>query len=141
MIIGPEAPGSLLVGIAVTLATKGKSNSKTEADPAQEAQLVRTVTATAGAVLLGAGVTRLGFMSCILNRPFVRGFILALGIAVVVEQAIPALGLTALARQDGFHNSSSIARKFVFVLANLESAHLLSAVMSISSFTLVMMAR
>ncbi|OQV04217.1 hypothetical protein CLAIMM_09133 [Cladophialophora immunda] len=143
MIIGPEAPGSLLVGIAVRLANKG--NNDTDADPAYDAQLVGAITATAGTILLVAGLTRLGFVSCILNRPFVRGFILALGVGVVVEQTIPALGLTPLVQ--AHHDASasrtniSIASKFVFILENLRHLHLLSALVSISSFALVMTAR
>ncbi|KIW98605.1 uncharacterized protein Z519_00266 [Cladophialophora bantiana CBS 173.52] len=132
MIIGPEAPGSFLVRITVALVNKG--TSKTDADPVHDSQLVGAVTATAGTILLVTGLTRLA-----------SGFTIALGIGVVVEQEILALGLKALVQQvddaPSSRTGSSIAGKFIFILENLGNLHVLSALLSISSFTLVMAAR
>jgi len=140
MIIGPEAPGSLLVGTAVMLSNQGADDGQAN-DGLIQAQVAGTVTALSGTVLLVAGLSRLGFVDCVLSRPFMRGFICALGVAVLVEQARPELGLAAVSRHDGQKFGGSVAGKFVFIVGNLDQVHGLTATVSVSSFVIIMIAR
>ncbi|KAK6380174.1 hypothetical protein LTS17_005363 [Exophiala oligosperma] len=135
MIIGPEAPGSLLVGIAVRLAGTGSTGN----DPVRDAQFAGAVTSAAGTVLLVAGLGRLGFLSCILHRPFMRGFVLSLGLGVVVEQTTPALRLPDSTSTLG--PQASIAKKVGLITDQLKHLHSLSAMLSITSLIGVLICR
>ena len=63
------------------------------------AQVAGVVTTIAGGVIFVAGLARLGFLDSVLSRPFLRGFISAIGFVIFVDQAIPELGLSPLAEE------------------------------------------
>lgn len=71
MVVGPEAAGSLLVGSVVKSGAEHHGDENGEAN----ARAAGVVTGMAGAVILVAGLTRLGFLDSVLSRPFLRGFI------------------------------------------------------------------
>ncbi|KAH0848410.1 putative sulfate transporter [Fonsecaea pedrosoi] len=135
MVVGPEAPGSLLVGTVVALSDRGKDG---EEDQTINAQIAGTVTAFTGTVLFLTGLSRLGFVDSVLSRPFMRGFIGAVGLNVVIQQTITGLGLGAIAKEDPTVSEGSPARKLLFILTSLNQTHLLTAAVSITSFTIVM---
>jgi len=136
LIVGPEAAGSLLVGSVVKATVE--SGHSSEADDVIHAQVVGTVTGLAGAFILIAGFTRLGFLDNVLSRPFLRGFITAVGVVIFVDQLIPELGLHDRASAV---NHASTAEKFLFILQNGEYAHKLTAVVAFSSFAIIMLFR
>ena len=134
MVVGPEAAGSLLVGQVVRdCIERGSSDEDANA---LNAQIAGVVTSIAGAVILVAGLTRLGFLDSVLSRPFLRGFISAIGFVIFVDQAIPELGLKA-------HNVShgSSWDKLVFIFTNIHKAHKLTAAVSFSAFAVIMVFR
>lgn len=134
MVVGPEAAGSLLVG-QVVRSSIGKGDS-TDSDGVLNAQIAGVVTSIAGAVILIAGITRLGFLDSVLSRPFLRGFISAIGFVILVDQSIPELGLHA---HEIAHESTW--RKLVFILQNIKSSHGLTAAVSIGAFVIIMVFR
>jgi MFS superfamily sulfate permease-like transporter len=139
MVVGPEAAGSLLVG-AVVRASVDKGHSGDE-DEVMNARIAGVVTGMAGAVIFVAGLTRLGFLDSVLSRPFLRGFISAIGFVILVDQLIPEMGLSALARaSDGVSHGSSVD-KLVFLMKNVGSAHKLTTVVAFTSFTIIMVCR
>ena len=139
MVVGPEAAGSLLVGQVVkTCIDQGHSG---EDDDIINAQIAGVVTAIAGSVIFVAGLARLGFLDSVLSRPFLRGFISAIGFVILVDQAIPELGLSDLARRDGDVSHGSSVRKLVFLLQNIGQSHGLTAAVSIVSFIIIMIFR
>lgn len=138
MVVGPEAPGSLLVGTHVMLANGGAEG---EENSLINAQIAGTVTACTGAVLFVAGLGRLGFVDCVLSRPFMRGFIGAVGLNVLIEQAVTGLGLVGLVKKDPVVAGGSPARKLLFIVTHLDQAHLLTALVSVSSFVIIMIIR
>ena len=139
MVVGPEAAGSLLVGTVVkTCIEQGKSHDE---DDELNAQIAGVVTAIAGSVIFSAGLARLGFLDSVLSRPFLRGFISAIGFVILVDQAIPELGLTDLAREYGDVSHQSSARKLVFLVRNIGKSHGLTAAVSIISFIIIMIFR
>lgn len=137
MVVGPEAAGSLLIGTVVRDSVDRKNSG--EDDSILNAQIAGVATGMAGAVILIAGLTRLGFLDSVLSRPFLRGFISAIGFVILVEQLIPELGLSDLAHLSVSHGSS--VDKMVFVFQNLGSVHRLTFVIASISFVVIMVCR
>ncbi|KAJ5135068.1 uncharacterized protein N7515_004346 [Penicillium bovifimosum] len=138
LVVGPEAAGSLLTGAIVKASvTQGDSG---EDDATQAALVVAVATAMSGAMILIAGITRLGFLDNVLSRPFLRGFITAIGFVIFVDQLIPELGLTEQAKESGVSHGTSV-EKLIFIFRYARESHALTAVVSIVSFTVIMVFR
>lgn len=137
MILGPEAPGSLLVGSVV----KGSVDNGRGADDdaVMHAKICGVIAGTAGATILLSGLFRLGFLDSVLSKPFLRGFISAIGFVIFVEQLLPELGLAKLAAQTVGHGSS--VDKLAFIFSHLRDVHVLTAAIAASSFAIVMTCR
>lgn len=139
MVVGPEAAGSLLVGQVVkTCIDRGQAGDD---DDRLNAQIGGVVTAIAGAVIFTAGLTRLGFLDSVLSRPFLRGFISAIGFVIIVDQLIPELGLSGLAKEEGRVEHGSSAQKIVFLFQNAKYSHRLTAAVSFSTIAITMSIR
>jgi MFS superfamily sulfate permease-like transporter len=139
MVVGPEAAGSLLVGtVVMTCIDQGHSADQ---DDVLNAQIAGVVTAIAGSVIFLAGLARLGFLDSVLSRPFLRGFISAIGFVILVDQAIPELGLDEAAHNAGDVSHGSSVRKLVFLVRNIGNSHGLTAAVSIISFVIIMIFR
>ncbi|KAL2413719.1 sulfate permease [Exophiala dermatitidis] len=139
MVVGPEAAGSLLVGQVVK--TCIKQGGSTDDNDIVNAQVAGVVTAIAGSVIFVAGICRLGFLDSVLSRPFLRGFISAIGFVILVDQLIQELGLSEVARQEGDASHGSSAQKLVFLFRNVGHSHRLTASVSAVSFTIIMLFR
>lgn len=139
MVVGPEAAGSLLVGVVVRSSVdKGRGG---EEDAIIQARICGVVTGMAGAIVLAAGLTRLGFLDNVLSRPFLRGFISAVGFVIAVDQLIPEMGLARLAeRTPGVGHGSSMD-KLQFLVRNVHEAHPLTCAVAGTSFTAIMVFR
>lgn len=137
MILGPEAPGSLLVGSVV----KGSVDlgRGTDDDAVMHAKICGIIAGTAGATILLSGLFRLGFLDSVLSKPFLRGFISAIGFVIFVEQLMPELGLAQLAADHVGHGSTM--DKLTFILTHTDDIHVLTGVISLISFTIVMTCR
>jgi MFS superfamily sulfate permease-like transporter len=94
----------------------------------------------AGAVIFIAGLTRLGFLDSVLSRPFLRGFISAIGFVIAVDQLIPEMGLADLADQAGVSHGSSVD-KLRFLFGNFRSAHGVTCAVAGVSFLIIMVCR
>ncbi|KAF7161933.1 hypothetical protein CNMCM5623_007348 [Aspergillus felis] len=138
LIVGPEAAGSLLTGTIVkTSVRQGHSH---EDNAAENAMVVGLATAMAGSMILIAGLTRLGFLDNVLSRPFLRGFITAIGFVIFVDQLIPEAGLAERAKDAGVSHGSTV-EKLLFFFRNVKNCHGLTAAMSFSSFAIIMVFR
>ena len=140
MVVGPEAAGSLLVGqIVRTAIDQGQTGDE---DAIAQARVAGVVTSMAGAIILIAGITRLGFLDSVLSRPFLRGFISAIGFVILVDQLIPELGLDKRAKHAGgsVSHGSSI-KKLIFLGKDAKFAHRLTAGVSFGSFAIIMVCR
>lgn len=139
MVVGPEAAGSLLVGQVVrTCIDQGHSGDD---DGVLNAQIAGVVTAIAGSVIFVAGLCRLGFLDSVLSRPFLRGFISAIGFVIFVDQLIPELGLQEVAKEAGEIAHGSSAQKLVFLAQNVQKTHGLTAAVSGAAFVVIMLFR
>lgn len=75
--IGPDALGSLLVGLTL------------ESVPSHSTAAVSHVLALmSGLILFALGVFRFGFLDNILSRPLLCGFINALAVYIIIEQCV-----------------------------------------------------
>ncbi len=138
MIVGPEAAGSLLVGSVVRSSLK--SGKIGDNDGAAQAQLAGLVTGIAGAVILIAGITRLGFLENVLSRPFMRGFISSVGFIILIDQLVVEIGLGAIAESAGITHGSSI-EKIGFLFTHWNEAHKLTSAVAFGSFLIIMTCR
>jgi high affinity sulfate transporter 1 len=137
MIVGPEAPGSLLIGEIVR--ENIKKGTTHDNDGRRNAEIAGIVTCMAGAFILVAGFFRLGFLDNVLSRPFLRGFISAIGVVIFVDQLIPQMGLARLAADQVSHGSC--LDKVVFLFNNIGRAHGLTVAMSFTAFGVIMFFR
>lgn len=139
MVVGPEAAGSLLTGEVVRQnIEKGHIHDE---DGSLSAEVGGIVTSMAGAVILAAGMFRLGFLDNVLSRPFLRGFISAIGIVIFLDQLIPELGLDALASHVGGVKHGSCVDKAIFIIRHVRDAHGPTAAVSLGSFGIIMVLR
>ena len=138
MVVGPEAAGSLLVGSVV----RGSVDSGVSGDDddMMNARIAGVVTGMAGAIIFIAGLTRLGFLDSVLSRPFLRGFISAIGFLIVADQLIPEMGLVEQAKEMGVSHGSSVD-KIVFLCKNVKNAHGLTCGVAFGSFAIIMTCR
>lgn len=137
MIVGPEAPGSLLIGeIVRENIRKGTTGDN---DGRRNAEIAGIVTCMAGGFILVAGFFRLGFLDNVLSRPFLRGFISAIGVVIFVDQTIPQMGLARLAADEVSHGSC--LDKLFFLFRNVGQAHGLTCAMSFTAFVIIMFFR
>jgi MFS superfamily sulfate permease-like transporter len=138
LVVGPEAAGSLLTGTIVKSSVRqGHSH---EDNAAENAMVVGVATAMAGSMILIAGLTRLGFLDNVLSRPFLRGFITAIGFVIFVDQLIPEAGLAEMAKDAGVSHGTTVD-KLLFFFRNIRNCHRLTAAMSFSSFAIIMVFR
>ncbi|KAH6660904.1 sulfate transporter family-domain-containing protein [Truncatella angustata] len=139
MVVGPEAAGSLLVGSIV----KGSIDSGHEDDDntVMHARVAGVAVGIAGATVFMMGLFRLGFLDSVLSRPFLRGFISAIGVVIFIDQLIPVLGLSAVAARTAGVGHGSSAQKLEFLFSHLTDLHKLSALVGVVSFTIIMVLR
>lgn len=139
MVVGPEAAGSLLVGTVVrTSVDRGHSDDD---DDLVNARIAGVVTGIAGAIIFIAGLSRLGFLDSVLSRPFLRGFISAIGFVILVDQLIPELGLGRLERHTAGVEHGSSVTKLIFLVENIKQSHALTAAVSLGAFAIIMVFR
>lgn len=139
MVVGPEAAGSLLTGGVVREAINAGHHE--DYDQIMSAQVAGMITGLAGAIIFAAGLCRLGFLDSVLSRPFLRGFISAIGIVILVDQLIPEMGLdTAAAHSEGAVHGSSLD-KVLFLIHHGHEAHKLTCIVSFSTIAVVLVLR
>lgn len=139
MVVGPEAAGSLLTGFVVKESIKAGTHG--ENDGLQHAQVAGMVTGLAGAFILVAGICRLGFLDGVLSRPFLRGFISAIGITILVDQLIPEMGLDTAAKHSVAASHGSSLDKMLFLFRHGHEAHKLTCAVSFSTIAIVLFLR
>ncbi|KAE9571128.1 putative sulfate transporter [Colletotrichum fructicola] len=138
MVVGPEAAGSLLVGSVVRGSIDHDKDEEYNAE--LQAKICGVVAGMAGATVLMAGIARLGFLDSVLSRPFLRGFISAIGFVIAVDQAIPELGLAKYAAETGVGHGSSMD-KLEFIFTAFDHVHKLTFIVAGVSFVIMMVMR
>ncbi|KAM5445286.1 hypothetical protein MaudCBS49596_007643 [Microsporum audouinii] len=139
LIVGPEAAGSLMVGTVVrNTVDDGKG---IDDDARGNAAVAGIVVGMAGAMTLIGGITRLGFVDNILSRPFLRGFISAIGFMIMVDQLVPEMGLSDRARDVMLGTYGSSAEKLMFLIRNVLYSHGLTCAVSFSTIAIIMVFR
>ncbi|KAF2861626.1 sulfate transporter [Piedraia hortae CBS 480.64] len=139
MVVGPEAAGSLLTGGVVRSAINAGLHD--DGDGHKNAQVAGMVTSLAGVVILIAGLCRLGFLNSVLSKPFLRGFISAIGVVIFVDQLVTEMGLDAIAAKfpNAAHGSSM--EKIIFIARHGHEAHTLTCIVSFTTIFIVFVLR
>ena len=139
MVVGPEAAGSLLTGGVVKEAIKSGRHQDHEGH--KNAHVAGMVTGLAGAFILAAGLCRLGFLDSVLSRPFLRGFISAIGIVILVDQLIPEMGLDTAAAHSAQAAHGSSLDKILFLVRHARDAHRLTCCVAFTTIAVVLLLR
>lgn len=139
MVVGPEAAGSLLTGQVIR--ENINSGKHADRDSSKNTQIAGMVTGVSGAIILLAGLCRLGFLDSVLSRPFLRGFISAIGIVILVDQLIPEMGLSGIVEHAGGAAHGSSLDKLIFLFKTGGQAHALTCAVSFGAFAIVMVFR
>ena len=134
LMVGPDATASLLVGTTVK---RSADLSGGDEDPVLQAKVCGVLVGMAGAAILVAGVARLGFLDSVFSRPFLRGFISAVGFVIFVEQLVTQMGLVEEAKRAGVSHGSSVD-KLAFMFRNVNKVHTLTAIVSATAFVSLM---
>lgn len=130
MVVGPEGAISLVIGQAMIPYLHHGDNPPRSGGSERNLDLTPMdvtgiITGTAGALLLTAGLFRLGFLDSVLSRALLRGFICAVGVVMMIEQLPIQLGIVNLMHDiTGTHPTSF--GKIQFILAHLKDTHLLT---------------
>lgn len=139
LVVGPEAAGSLLVGSIVKSSVR--QGHSADDDDAANSMVVGVTTVLAGSMILVSGLTRLGFLDNVLSRPFLRGFITAVGFVIFVDQLVPEMGLTQRAKNAGGVMHGTTVEKMIFIIENAEYSHHLTTAVSFGTFAIIMVFR
>jgi MFS superfamily sulfate permease-like transporter len=137
LMVGPDATASLLVG---TIVRRSMDDADGDADLVLQARICGIVAGVSGATILVAGIARLGFLEGVFSRPFLRGFISAVGFVIFVEQLVPQTGLVEEAKRAGVSHGSSV-EKLAFLIRNLEKVHVLTAIVAGTCFVVLLSLR
>ncbi|EGG15105.1 RNA recognition motif-containing protein RRM [Cavenderia fasciculata] len=120
--VGPEAAVSLIVGDTLRQISEANDVPLTITEMVEQANILAFIV---GIVSLVLGLLRFGFLSEVLSRPLVRGFILAIALTIIFDQLDTLLGLSGI--------TGSSWAKIPDIFDNLHKAHPLSCIMSICS--------
>lgn len=138
MIVGPEAAGSLLVGSVVAEAIK--AGKFAHDDGMKAGQVGGMVTGMAGAIILAAGLFRLGFLDSVLSRPFLRGFISSIGLVIFINQLVPEMGLDKVAENSAKAHGSPL-ESLIFMSENRDKINKLTCAVSFGAVGIIMVLR
>ncbi|CAJ2512513.1 Uu.00g055280.m01.CDS01 [Anthostomella pinea] len=139
MVVGPEAAGSLLIGSIVKNSID--SGAGDDDNGVLQAKIAGVAVGIAGATVFLMGLFRLGFVDSVLSRPFLRGFISAIGVVIFVDQLIPVLGLTRMAKSSPGVAHGTTVEKLEFIFSHLRNCYNLSALVGLVSFLVIMVLR
>jgi len=139
MVVGPEAAGSLLTGSVVTEAIN--AGHFADDDSIKAAQVGGMVTGLAGAIILAAGICRLGFLDSVLSRPFLRGFISSIGLVILINQLIPEMGLDDAAAHSEKASHGSPLDSVIFLVENGHLANKATCAVSFGTVGIVLVLR
>lgn len=141
MVVGPEAPISLIVGQAVEPLLH---HAKENIDPVE---YVVVITFVSGATLLGFGLGRFGFLDNILCACLLKGFIFGVGIVMVINSSIAMLGLTSVLERiiddltDTEVHIHSPFDKLKFLMGHYHEYHKLTLQISLVAFIFLILIR
>ncbi|EFA79334.1 RNA recognition motif-containing protein RRM [Heterostelium album PN500] len=122
--VGPEAAVSLIVG--TTLKQISDENDVPLTTP-ELIDLAIMLSFIVGIFSLALGLLRFGFLSEVLSRPLIRGFILAIAVTILLDQMDTLLGLTGV--------TGSGWRKVVPIFKSIHTAKPIAYCMSIGAIT------
>ncbi|BGP12538.1 hypothetical protein JCM10213_007618 [Rhodosporidiobolus nylandii] len=142
--VGPEAALSLITGETISRFVEEEEHAHgpmSAKDKARLAIVVTTlITFQSGLVTFLLGFFRLGFLDAVLSRALLRGFITAVGIVIMVSQALPILGIEkGLTKVYGA--SSTLPQKVYYIATHLGDTHRLTFFVSLAALAVLILAK
>lgn len=123
--VGPVAVAALMTATAI--------QPFSAVDPALGVQAAVVMALISGLFLLVAGVLRLGFLANFLSHPVIAGFISAASIVIATSQLPTLLGFSV--------RGDNMTQLVTGIVKNLESAHWMTAILSVSALFLLWLGR
>lgn len=123
--VGPVAVAALMTATAI--------QPFSAVDPALGVQAAVVMALISGLFLLVAGVLRLGFLANFLSHPVIAGFISAASIVIATSQLPTLLGFSV--------RGDNMMQLVTGIVKNLESAHWMTAILSVSALFLLWLGR
>lgn len=134
MIVGPESAISLVVGQAIEPMIRH--------DPSLSSlDLCVIITFISGVVLFTFGVFRFGFLDNVLSRAFLRGFISAVGVIMVINSLIVELKLKKVFDDAPSHYHSPFEKVLFLIKYAPANYHLPTSLLSLCCFLILMSLR
>ncbi|KAK9899436.1 hypothetical protein P389DRAFT_168412 [Cystobasidium minutum MCA 4210] len=138
--VGPEAALSLLIGQTADKLLVPYDHYSPERLADMRIGIASVIVFEVGLITFLLGLFRLGFMDAVLSRALLRGFITAVGFVILIEQLIPLLGLSALAKE--LHADRRLPiDKFFFVVRHIKHTHRLTALVSLVALVILLLAK
>lgn len=121
LIVGPVSTVSVLSGSLVLDITRG--------NPEQAVAVTSALALSAGAVLIVAGVLRLGWTAEFMSRPIVTGFVFGLVLLIILGEIPSLLGMPAV--------SGDVISRAMSILTNLGDIDPLTAAIGLSALAVL----
>ncbi len=102
-------------------------------DPATFVALTAALALMVGAILVAAGLMKLGFLADFLSKPVVTGFVIGLAITIIIGQIPKLLGIPSV--------TGSVAQQLVAVFPSLLSANAWAAALGVGSLVMMLVLR
>ncbi|KYQ89714.1 RNA recognition motif-containing protein RRM [Tieghemostelium lacteum] len=125
--VGPEALVSIIVGTTLKSISESGDEPLTIEDMVDRSNILAFLV---GIFSLGLGLVRFGFLSEVLSRPLIRGFITAVALTIMIDQIDTLLG-TSITSVSGW-------RKLPEIIKHWGEIHLLSFIISFVSIILLL---
>lgn len=125
LITGPEATTAILVATAVAPLAGG--------DPARYAILAALAALLVGVISILGGILKLGFITDLLSKPILIGYITGTALIVIGSQLGKMAGIKL--------ESDNFFRQVIEFISRLDEAHLLTVVIGIVAMTILVIVR
>jgi MFS superfamily sulfate permease-like transporter len=134
--LGPEVTSSILIGKSIINFPAVVSLNPSNPDHvAAYVEAGMALTFAIGIVSLGLGFLRLGFLSSILSRPILAGFVLAVAATLITNQLPVLLGLSCATGCGADQTNLDILR---YTFSHLSDIHLETCIISLVSLSILL---
>ncbi|KAL6950950.1 hypothetical protein ACO0QE_000233 [Hanseniaspora vineae] len=122
LVIGPQAVASMLVGHHIDLMSSGSAFTFENNSAARDRiQVASIITITCGAMLLGVGLGKYGFIDNALSKSFQRGFISSLAFMIFISSLMTELDMNGAYKRAGSAQSNGTSwSKLKFIWENTD---------------------
>ena len=145
LVIGPQAVASMLVGHHIDLVSAKNAivfQDTSTSTTRDRIQVASTITFTCGAMLLGIGLGKYGFIDNALSKSFQRGFISSLAFMIFISSLMTELDMNEAYKRAGSAQSNGTSwNKLKFIWEHTELIETTSMCITIATVGFLVMTR